>query len=197
MSATVLIGLDIHRPLLLDIREQSNSSQDFCTFLTLSVEMGFFVPGDVLVYDNAAVHFAMDTWEEVSSLLGSVGVTTIPLPTYSPELNPIEKCFGVVKHHLRYGRQLQTPLLLDILKGFSKITPTIVAAEYLSCLATSSYPFLIPPINEWFHSYSCPPLAAHTRPFLSVKSLRKFWGFIFCPFSTATPSFLVSRHPLW
>ena len=150
MSATVLVGLDPHRPLIMDLREQSNTSQDFCTFLTLAVEMGFFSRGDTLVYDNAAVHFAMDTWEEVRSLLDTSGVSSIPLPTYSPELNPVEKCFGVVKHHLRYCRQPREPLLLEILKGFAKITPSIVAAEYTSCLNTCVSPFLTPPAMEWF-----------------------------------------------
>lgn len=101
LTATCLIGIS-DNPLLLDIRAGSNTAQDFCTYITVALEMGYFQRGDVLVYDNAAVHFAQDTWEELSQALTGAGVEYIPLPTYSPELNPIERCFGVVKNHMRY-----------------------------------------------------------------------------------------------
>ena len=145
MSATVIIGLDIDQPLILDMRESSNTAQDFCTFVAMVINKGLLKPGDNFIYDNAAVHIAEDTWLEVSGMLEAAQVTSIPLPKYSPELNPIEKCFGVVKHYLRYNRCTTQPLLLEILKGFALITPTLVATEFLACLDTASRPMVIPP----------------------------------------------------
>ena len=57
--------------------------------MTLAVNSGFLQRGDYLVYDNAAVHFAEETWEELEELFSENGITTVPLPKYSPELNPI------------------------------------------------------------------------------------------------------------
>ena len=88
----------------LDIRSNSNTANDFAMFITLAVASGFFKPGDYLVYDNVAVHFGANTFQELQQLFEQHGITTIPLPTYSRELNPIERCFGVVKHYLRYQK---------------------------------------------------------------------------------------------
>ena len=93
LSATALLGTSPVQPIVLDLREASNTSQEFCTFSSLATAQGFFDPGDILVYDNASVHFAVDTWEEIAAPFDAPEVISIPLPTYSPELNPIERCF--------------------------------------------------------------------------------------------------------
>ena len=67
------------------------------------------------------------------------------MPTYSPELNPIEKCFGMVKHYLRYHRT-HLPLLEEILVGFSRITTEDVIKQYLSsAFYFLDHPFTLPP----------------------------------------------------
>jgi len=134
LSATCLIGVQ-DNPLLLDIRAGSNTSQDFCNYITMAIEMGFFQYGDFLVYDNAAVHFAEDTRAELHDALERAGIISIPLPVYSPELNPIERCFGVVKQFLRYHIRPEDDLLDSIMTAFAKVTREIVAKEYLSTVA--------------------------------------------------------------
>ena len=87
--------------MILDIREESNTAQDFCTLVTMAVSMGFLKHGDNL-YENAAVNFSEDAWQKIVTLLSEANINTIPLPKYSPELNPIEKCF-------RGGKALPLP----------------------------------------------------------------------------------------
>jgi transposase len=50
-----------------------------------------------LIVDNAAVHYGTDINEIVIFALESVGAKLIFLPAYSPELNPCELCFAIVK----------------------------------------------------------------------------------------------------
>ena len=146
MTASVILSIQEEgKPLFIDLRESSNTSQDFCTFITLAVAGGFLKPGDTLVYDNAAVHFAEDTFEELQALLHSKNIETIRLPTYSPELNPIERCFGVVKSRLRYHRGTGS-LLEEVIDAFSHVTTRTAEKEYLlSCNYNIKHPMELPP----------------------------------------------------
>ncbi|MNL60944.1 hypothetical protein D3C87_1848020 [compost metagenome] len=54
-------------------------------------------PGDVVVMDNLAAHKVAGVREAIEA----VGARLIYLPPYSPDLNPIEKCWAKVKHFLR------------------------------------------------------------------------------------------------
>ena|SRR3990167_4035280 len=146
-SASAVIGVDREKPMFLDIRANSNSAEDFAAFMTLAVASGFFKRGDFLVHDNAAVHFG-DTFDELQELFEENGITTIVLPTYSPELNPIERCFGIVKHYLRYNRG-NLPLVDEIVLGFGRITMEMIAKEYLCSVDYFvKHPFLLPPALE-------------------------------------------------
>ncbi len=134
MSASCIIGVQ-EKPLFLDVRVASNTSEDFLNFVVMAIHVGFLRQGDYFVYDNAAVHFGADTWRELDGELRAAGVVSIPLPCYSPELNPIERCFNVVKSHLRYHAPPNEDLLESALNGFSKVSPELVAKEYLSTLS--------------------------------------------------------------
>ncbi len=54
------------------------------------IAFGCFVPGDVLVIDDAGVHLAGDELEPLGQVLAGHGVQLVRLPAYSPNLNPIE-----------------------------------------------------------------------------------------------------------
>ena len=54
-------------------------------------------PGDVVVADTLGCHRSKD----VRAALRAVGARLILLPTYSPDLNPIEQVFAKLKHLLR------------------------------------------------------------------------------------------------
>jgi len=146
-NATVLIRVNSAAdPIALDIRQDSNTAYDFTLFVMMMVEKGFLVDGDYLIYDNAAVHLCSEVFMDLTQYLETHGITPLPLPTYSPELNPIERCFNIVKNYLRYQRDPEVPLLRDIMRGFALITQEIIAKEYLySAQYLAEKPLLLPP----------------------------------------------------
>ena len=54
-------------------------------------------PGDIVVMDNLGSHKS----KLVRQLIRSAGAKLFFLPTYSPDLNPIEQVFAKLKHLLR------------------------------------------------------------------------------------------------
>jgi transposase len=54
-------------------------------------------PGDVVIMDNLAAHKVTGIREAIEA----VGARLIYQPPYSPDLNPIEKCWAKIKHLLR------------------------------------------------------------------------------------------------
>lgn len=55
------------------------------------------VRGDVLILDNASFHKS----ENTRKLVESCGCEIVFLPPYSPDLNPIEKCWANMKRKIR------------------------------------------------------------------------------------------------
>jgi transposase len=68
------------------------------------IESNFFEEGDYFLVDNASVHHGSDAFPILCEMLEAVGVHLIYLPKYSPELNPCEEVFSLVKGHLRCYR---------------------------------------------------------------------------------------------
>jgi transposase len=54
-------------------------------------------PGDVVVMDNLAAHKVAG----VRDAIEATGASVMPLPAYSPDLNPIEQAFAKLKAGLR------------------------------------------------------------------------------------------------
>jgi transposase len=54
-------------------------------------------PGDVIIMDNARFHKS----EKTEEILKEKGASILFLPPYSPDLNPIEHYFGVLKKNFR------------------------------------------------------------------------------------------------
>ena len=54
-------------------------------------------PGQVVVMDNLAAHKIA----AIAEAIAAVGVRVLYLPPYSPDFNPIEACWFVVKQCLR------------------------------------------------------------------------------------------------
>lgn len=65
-------------------------------------------PNSLIVMDNAPFH----NKAEIKEALEEKGHTLMPLPPYSPDLNPIEKTFGLIKRIRQNGIQLE-----DIISG--------------------------------------------------------------------------------
>lgn len=76
--------------------------------------------GDIGVLDNLAVHKSA----RVRGLLAARGVSVLYLPTYSPDLSPIENAFAKLKAYLRRVRAQTVDALLDaIADGLRLISP--------------------------------------------------------------------------
>ena len=85
-------------------REDSNTALDFCAYVIQLIEDGTLVAGDYFVVDNASIHNASDMLPILDELFDALDMRLIFLPTYSPELNPVEMIFGKAKSWLRNQR---------------------------------------------------------------------------------------------
>lgn len=75
--------------------------------------------GDIVVMDNNSIH----QLAEIEDAIEAAGAWVLFLPTYSPDLNPIENCWAKVKSALRSLKPRTLPDLFDALaKAFASIT---------------------------------------------------------------------------
>ncbi len=79
-------------------------------------------PGTSIVWDNLSVH----SGDAIGDQIAAAGCTRVFLPTYSPDLNPIETVFSVVKEALR-GAKARDPDTLMTAMGtaLNGITPAM------------------------------------------------------------------------
>ena len=116
-------------------RTETNDAFDFLLVLTWLLTAGALVRRDILVLDNAKVHFAESIKAVAEALLYATGVEMMFLPAYSPELNPCEPIFGLAKAELR-TRNGEGRLWLEAQRAFLAITHEQVYKEYQHCLWT-------------------------------------------------------------
>ena len=64
------------------------------------------LPRSIVVMDNAKIHM----FKELENAVHQCGARIIFLPPYSPELNPIEVCFGQLKRWIQKHANLVFPL---------------------------------------------------------------------------------------
>lgn len=114
-------------------REETNDSYDFMLVMTWLLQSGALVAGDILILDNAKVHLAESIRDDVEAMLLVTGVAMMFLPAYSPELNPCELVFSIVKNKLRTCRGDER-LWVEAQVAFQAITHEQVLAEYKHCL---------------------------------------------------------------
>ena len=75
--------------------------------------------GDVVVMDNNPIH----KLDEIEDAIEAAGAWVLFLPTYSPDLNPIERWWSKVKARLRALKPRTLPGLLDALaQAFSSLS---------------------------------------------------------------------------
>jgi transposase len=65
-------------------------------------------PGDIVLIDNASIHKVAGVKEAIEA----AGASLLYLPSYSPELNPIELAFSKFKAHLRKAAERTIPGLV-------------------------------------------------------------------------------------
>ena len=86
--------------------------------------------GDSVGWDNLAVHQVAGIAEAIEAR----GAQLEPLPPYSPDLNPIEQCWGKIKTTLRQARASTRRALEAALKrALRTITPADAQAWFTHC----------------------------------------------------------------
>jgi transposase len=88
------------------------------------------VAGDIVVMDNLSVHKV--GW--VQAAIEACGAVLQYLPPYSPDLNPIEKCWSKVKTALRAAKARTVDELMRALKeALSSISESDAQAWFIHC----------------------------------------------------------------
>jgi transposase len=135
-SVTIMLSLtpdDHGGPVFFDLFNHTNTAMDFLRFLRFLVEGNHLQRGDILILDNATVHNAEEMLIEATTLLAENGIRMRFLPTYSPELNPVELVNAAVKSRLR-GYFRGGVFWKEIVRQLSRITYAEVLKYYSRCL---------------------------------------------------------------
>eukprot|EP01133_Synstelium_polycarpum_P018603 gene18603-22259_t len=98
----------------------TNSSSTYASFILDALIDGFLQPDTWIVMDNASIHHQKDIAPVIRTILSLFNITVIHLPTYSPELNPIELLFGAIKRSLRDHKHGGVSFL-DLLRRYFKL----------------------------------------------------------------------------
>lgn len=86
--------------------------------------------GEIVLMDNLSAHKS----DTVRALLEARGVQVIFLPPYSPDLNPIEKCWAKVKQALRAAKaRTWDDLLVAVRKALQSVSHRDVLAWFAHC----------------------------------------------------------------
>ena len=87
-------------------------------------------PADVVVMDNLAAHKV----QGVPALIQDRGAQLRYLPPYSPDFNPIEKCWSKVKQLLRRAKARSLPALeTAVADALAAVTPHNIQACFRHC----------------------------------------------------------------
>ena len=86
--------------------------------------------GDVVIMDNLGAHKV----KGVAEAIAARGARVIYLPPYSPDLNPIEKCWSKIKTYLRAAKARTRPALEEALKqALLLVTESDARGWFASC----------------------------------------------------------------
>lgn len=92
-------------------------------------------PGTLIVLDNIQFHSS----PRALALLEAAGVRVLYLPTYSPDLNPIEECISKIKEALRsFKARTKRKLYNALAKAIAMVTETDILGWFKHCGYTFS-----------------------------------------------------------
>jgi transposase len=95
-NLSVLGAFDIEGMVATTSRLGALTRADFERFLQRDL-LPLLLPGSVLVLDNASIHKG----GQIECLVSKAGCRVLYLPAYSPDLNPIELAWALVKRQVR------------------------------------------------------------------------------------------------
>lgn len=121
------IGLDgVQAPWVI---EGALNGELFRTYLN-QVLLPSLEPGDILVMDNLPTHKVAG----ISELVAGCGARLEYLSPYSPDYNPIERCWSKIKTYLRKAKARTYRALLKALRlAFASVTEDDLKAWAIYC----------------------------------------------------------------
>jgi transposase len=104
--------------------------------------------GQVVVMDNLGAHRP----KRIRELIEARGAELVFVPSYSPDLNPIEQAFSKIKNILRMlGARTHEALLAAMEEALSKVTPADAAGWFGHCGYPVEVQYLWIPLLELCH----------------------------------------------
>lgn len=121
------IGLDgLHAPWVLEGALDGDAFRIYVKEVLAPV----LQPGDILLLDNLATHKVSG----IAELLAARGARLEFLPPYSPDFNPIERCWSKIKTYLRKAKARTVEALLQAIKeALATITESDILAWVEFC----------------------------------------------------------------
>ena len=89
--------------IFYQVGKYSGNAIMFKSFILNMIRSHFLTPGDILVCDNARIHTGSDCTYLRDDMWECCGIFLLLLPTYHPELNPIELIFNILIQRIRYN----------------------------------------------------------------------------------------------
>jgi transposase len=109
--------------------EGATDTEVFCAYVE-HILSPTLCAGDIVVMDNLSAHKA----DEVRRLIEHRGAELLYLPPYSPDLNPIERCWSKIKTALRAAKARTTERLNEAIKqAFETITEADARSWFKHC----------------------------------------------------------------
>jgi transposase len=84
----------------------------FQSFVLHLMQIKFLVPGDILVVNNCSIH-KKGRKEYIVETLWECGILIVPLPPFTPELNPTELAFDEMTARIKASRSRSILALVD------------------------------------------------------------------------------------
>lgn len=128
-TTTMLASLRLDGSTTCMAIEGATDSEVFTTYVS-KVLRPTLRPGDLVIMDNLAPHKAAAALDQIAQ----AGAVAVFLPSYSPDLNPIEKMWSKLKALLRAAEARTWEYLLPaIAAALAKVTAKDAIGWFASC----------------------------------------------------------------
>jgi transposase len=102
--AAVTTKRNVERNVEAVVLDMIGDSTLFQTFVLHLLQLNFLEPGDIFVVDNCSIHMQGTNQFLVETLWTECGILMVPLPPYTPELNPTELAFNAMTARIKASR---------------------------------------------------------------------------------------------